>query len=163
MMSQPFEMDTAEYECLLSPPAEETGRPKPETASVRADFGAVSHTGKVRLKNEDHFLVFRLCRRQETLLTNIPDDQMSQPGGEIGYSMIVADGMGGMAAGEVASRLAITTALKLVNKSAKWGFKINQKEARSSSTASATISARSTRRSPRQARPIPGTSAWAPR
>ena len=44
--------------------------------------------------------------------------------------MIVADGMGGMAAGEVASRLAITTALKLVNKSAKWGFKINRKEAR---------------------------------
>jgi PPM family protein phosphatase len=42
----------------------------------------------------------------------------------------VADGMGGRAAGEVASRLAITTVLKLVHKSAKWGFKINQKEAR---------------------------------
>jgi protein phosphatase len=35
-----------------------------------------------------------------------------------------------MAAGEVASRLAITTALKLVNHSPKWGFKINKKEAR---------------------------------
>ena len=44
--------------------------------------------------------------------------------------MFVADGMGGMAAGEVASRLAITTALKLVNHSPKWGFKINKKEAR---------------------------------
>ena len=84
----------------------------------------------MRLKNEDHFLVFRLCRKQEILLTNIPDDEMSRSAGEDGYSMIVADGMGGMAAGEVASRLAITTALKLVNKSAKWGFKINQKEAR---------------------------------
>jgi protein phosphatase len=44
--------------------------------------------------------------------------------------MVVAEGMGGMAAGEVASRLAITTALKLVNHSPKWGFKINKKEAR---------------------------------
>jgi serine/threonine protein phosphatase PrpC len=42
----------------------------------------------------------------------------------------VADGMGGMAAGEVASRMAITTALKLIQKSPKWGFKINKKEAR---------------------------------
>jgi PPM family protein phosphatase len=44
--------------------------------------------------------------------------------------MFVADGMGGMAAGEVASRLAITTAMRLVNHSPKWGFKINRKEAR---------------------------------
>jgi protein phosphatase len=44
--------------------------------------------------------------------------------------MFIADGMGGMAAGEVASRLAIMTALKLVNRSPKWGFKINKKEAR---------------------------------
>ena len=80
MMSQPFEMDTAEYECLLSPSGEETDRPKPETMSVHADFGAVSHTGKVRLRNEDHFLVFRLCRNQETLLTNIPDDQLPPHG-----------------------------------------------------------------------------------
>jgi serine/threonine protein phosphatase PrpC len=123
-------MDTAEYQCLISPSAGDTGRPKPETTSVRAEFGAVSHAGKVRPKNEDHYLVFRISRKQETLLTNIPDDQQSQPAGEAGYSMIVADGMGGMAAGEVASRLAITTALKLVNKSAKWGFKINPKEAR---------------------------------
>ena len=129
-MSQPFEMDTAEYECLVGPSAGETDRPRPETTTVRADFGAATHAGKVRLKNEDHFLVFRLCRKQETLLTNIPEDEMSRSAGEAGYSMIVADGVGGMAAGEVASRLAITTALKLVNKSAKWGFKISHKEAR---------------------------------
>ncbi len=129
-MSQPFEMDTAEYECLVSPSAGDTDRPRPETTTVRADFGAATHAGKVRTRNEDHFLVFRLCREQQTLLTNIPDDQISRSAGEIGYSMIVADGIGGMAAGEVASRLAITTALKLVNRSAKWGFKINRKEAR---------------------------------
>jgi serine/threonine protein phosphatase PrpC len=129
-MSDPCELETAEYECLVSPSARETSQLKPESTTVRADFGAVSHPGKVRNQNEDHFLVFRLGRNQETLLTNIPADQLPEPTGEAGYSMIVADGIGGNAAGEVASRLAITTALKLVHKSPKWGFKINQKEAR---------------------------------
>jgi protein phosphatase len=35
-----------------------------------------------------------------------------------------------MAAGEVASRLAISTSLKLLHRSERWGFKINQREAR---------------------------------
>jgi protein phosphatase len=129
MVSNCFDLETAEYGCLVSPSARETSRVKPESTTVRADFGAVSHRGKVRLENEDHFLVFRLRRDQEALLTNIPADQLPEHTGEAGYSMIVADGMGGMAAGEVASRLAITTALKLVHKSPKWGFKINQQEA----------------------------------
>jgi PPM family protein phosphatase len=130
MMSDPSGLETAEYGCLVSPSARDIGRLKPESTAVRAAFGAVSHPGKVRLKNEDHFLVIRLVRDRETLLTNIPADQLPEHAGDAGYSMIVADGMGGLAAGEVASRLAITTALKLVHSSPKWGFKIDQKEAR---------------------------------
>ena len=38
--------------------------------------------------------------------------------------------MGGMAAGEVASRLAISTSLKLLQSSERWGFKVNKHEAR---------------------------------
>ena len=75
-------------------------------------------------------MVSQVSRKQEILLTNVPKDQFPAHTGEDGYSMIVADGMGGMAAGEVASRLAITTGLKLFHKSPKWGFKVNQKEAR---------------------------------
>jgi protein phosphatase len=130
MMTDSFELDTAEYACLVSPSARDTSQWKPESTSVRAEFGAVSHAGRVRSDNEDHFLVFRVSRDQEALLTNIPTAQLPEHTGEAGYSMIVADGMGGRAAGEVASRLAITTALKLVHKSPKWGFKINQNEAR---------------------------------
>ncbi len=86
--------------------------------------------GKVRVKNEDHFLVSKVSRKHEILATNVTDNHLPAHYGDDGYSMFVADGMGGMAAGEVASRLAITTALKLVNHSPKWGFKINKKEAR---------------------------------
>ena len=40
--------------------------------------------------------------------------------GETGYGMVVADGMGGMAGGEVASRLAVTLLLDLVLDTSDW-------------------------------------------
>jgi len=125
-----FEIETAEYDFAISQSALDSGKPKPVSSSVHFEYGAVSETGKVRDKNEDHFLVSKISRKQEVLSTNVPRDHIPTLTGDDGYAMIVADGMGGMAAGEVASRLAITTALKLIQKSPKWGFKINKKEAR---------------------------------
>jgi protein phosphatase len=125
-----FDLETAEFQFKISQSAQDTGRPKPPSSSVRIDFGAVSDTGKVRDKNEDHFLITKISRNQEVLLTNVADQHVPALAGEDGYAMLVADGMGGMAAGEIASRLAITTALNLIQKSPKWGFKINKKEAR---------------------------------
>ena len=75
---------------------------------VRFSFGAQTHPGKKRENNEDHFLVSRVSRNQEILLTNLPQDHLPEQTGDDGYLFIVADGMGGMAAGEVASRLAIS-------------------------------------------------------
>ena len=69
-MSKPFEIETSEYEFVISPSARETGQPKPATANVYAEIGAISHTGRVRSQNEDHFLVSRVSRKQEILLTN---------------------------------------------------------------------------------------------
>jgi protein phosphatase len=129
-MSKPAAMETAEYAFVISPSAWDHSRPKPETMTITAEFGAVSHAGKVRTKNEDHFLVSQISRKQEILSTNLPEDQFPSYTGENGYLFIVADGMGGMAAGEVASRLAISTSVNLIQRSTKWGFKINQREAR---------------------------------
>src|SRR5262249_47782801 len=145
-VSDSYELETAEYGCLVSRSAREASLWKPESTTVRAEFGAVSHARKVRPKNEDHFLVFRLGRNQEALLTNIPADQLPEPTGDAGYSMIVADGMGGMAAGEVASRLAITMALELVHRSPKWGSRSTRKRRASYSNGSTVTSVRSTRR-----------------
>jgi PPM family protein phosphatase len=129
-MNDPSELETAEYEFVISQSALDSSQIKPPSSMVRVEFGAVSHTGKVRAQNEDHFLVSKLSRKQQILLTNVPDEQFPEHFTEDGYSMIVADGMGGMAAGEVASRMAIATGVTLFQKSPKWGFKINKREAR---------------------------------
>jgi PPM family protein phosphatase len=129
-MSVPVEHKSAEYEIMASPSAQDSGLVKPPTAKIGFTFGAVTNVGKVRNKNEDHFLVSQFSRKQTILATNIGAEHIPEHIGEDAYSIIVADGMGGMAAGEVASRMAITTGIQLFAKAPKWGFKINKEEAR---------------------------------
>ena len=75
-------------------------------------------------------MVAQVRRTFNVLSHNLPKDEMPDFIGEDAYAMVVADGMGGMNAGDVASMLAISTGVKLADKSVKWGFKINEKEAR---------------------------------
>src|SRR5260370_11314496 len=84
--------------------------PWPDTGSARVqvDLAALSHPGLVRPQNEDHYLAGRFGRVLETLFSNLPEDQVPRRSQEIGYAMVVADGIGGAAAGEQASRTAIT-------------------------------------------------------
>ncbi len=132
MSFSPMKLETAEYEFLVSPLSTETKSftSEPHSASVRVDLGALSHPGLVRIRNEDHYMVAKISRTLEVLLDNLPEGELPQGLEEDGYSMVVADGMGGMNAGDVASMLAISTGLKLADKSVKWGLKINEREAR---------------------------------
>ena len=96
---------------------------------VNVDFGAVSDAGKIRKKNEDHYLVGRLGRSLEPLKTNMPSGLLPDRLDEYGYGMVVADGMGGAAAGDVASRMATNLLVKLIIDTAKWGRRIDKEEA----------------------------------
>lgn len=100
------------------------------SATVKVEFGGLSHTGKVRRINEDHYMIARLGRDQEMLLTNLAEGDVPKHFQESGYAMVVADGMGGAARGEVASSLAISTLAHLLLQFGKWNLRINEKIAR---------------------------------
>ena len=69
---------------------------------------AQTHTGMVREGNEDSFLVIDTTSESAEHLPDIRE----VASGEAGITLMVSDGMGGAAAGEVASSLAVTTVMK---------------------------------------------------
>jgi serine/threonine protein phosphatase PrpC len=116
--TMPFEFtDTQELEL---PPLLALDLTRPPSSTVQVDIAGLSHPGNVRPNNEDHFLVVRFGRFLESLETNLPADQVPARFEEYGYGLAIADGMGGHAAGEEASRLAITTLLNLVLSAPDW-------------------------------------------
>jgi protein phosphatase len=106
----------------ISVPQYSCGTLRPDTGSsrVEVDFGAVSHMGLVRANNEDHCLVMRFGRWFESVMTNLPAGATPTRAEEIAYGLAVADGMGGVEGGEVASRLAITTLVDLLLATPDW-------------------------------------------
>ena len=117
------EVGTGEFASL--PPRGREG-PEPYSALIRVDLAGRSHPGLVRGNNEDHFLVCRFGRFLETLQTNLPPDAVPPRAEEGGYGMVVADGMGGVVAGEEASRLAISTLVNLVLHTPDWILRLDE-------------------------------------
>ena len=109
-----------------SPASSRTGsRTDAAPASLRLDVGALSHCGHVRAVNEDAYLVFRIGRYLERVMSNVPEAELPSRYEDSGYLMMVADGLGGQAAGEVASRSALVTTLQLILRSPRWGLKLD--------------------------------------
>ena len=119
------ERDTAEFPL----PIKDDDPPREFSSQVRIDVAALSDNGKVRERNEDHFFVGRGGRHLATLLTNIPPSDVPTRFEETGYLMIVADGMGGHAGGEVASRMAITTLINIVLHMPDWILRLDEEHA----------------------------------
>lgn len=98
-----------------------------ETTPVNVDFGALTHPGKVRTNNEDHYSVVRRFRSREVLLTNMPPDTYP-PHKDEAFALAVADGVGGAAFGELASLIALRSGWELTGSAFKWPFKVNESE-----------------------------------
>jgi protein phosphatase len=96
------------------------------SASAQVEVAGLSHPGRVRPNNEDHFFICRFGRFLETLQTNIPSGEIPARAEEIGYGILVADGVGGSAAGEVASKLAIRTLVHLVLQTPDWFLRVEE-------------------------------------
>lgn len=72
-----------------------------------SSFG-LTDPGRVRTSNEDQFVIVELARTMTVHKTSIPQAQ-AQYSSHRGHIFVVADGMGGHQAGEVASALSIKT------------------------------------------------------
>lgn len=92
---------TDEY---VAHPASELRRPPGWTLR---GYG-LSDTGRVRQNNEDVYLVGELSRTLIVHGTNVPQPDATY-GEHRGYIFLVADGVGGHQAGEIASRLSTTS------------------------------------------------------
>ena len=75
---------------------------------IRVDVSGLSHAGKVRSVNEDHFAIMTLQKAVQLRATNLQDttllDRLRKPQVDI---FVVADGVGGGVGGKIASGVAV--------------------------------------------------------
>jgi serine/threonine protein phosphatase PrpC len=101
----------------LPPPWRQAAPPRP---FVRVDVGGRTHAGKVRPNNEDNFHVVQFGRYLRPMLSSLPGDEIPEEDDCAGYVFVVADGVGGHSAGEIASRRAIALFFEYALQTPDW-------------------------------------------
>lgn len=96
----------------------------PPAPPMDVRYGGATHPGKVRDNNEDHFAIIHRCRSQHFLSTNLSRENLPAFRDEA-YGFIVADGLGGEAAGEMASRLVMEESWELSAQASSWIMKFS--------------------------------------
>lgn len=81
---------------------------KPRDSEI--DVYGLTHQGKVRKTNNDHFLIASLHKRTDVKLTSLPGlAEASTHDERVAFLAMVADGVGGSETGEEASRITLET------------------------------------------------------
>ncbi len=79
------------------------------------DMFGLTHTGKVRQENQDHFMLCTVHQQVVVHGTSLPDvDALPLRGERLATYMLVADGVGGATGGGEASRVALATITQYV-------------------------------------------------
>jgi serine/threonine protein phosphatase PrpC len=93
-----------------------TGNRKPNDDEI--DVFGVSHQGKVRKSNQDHFLLATVHKHVSVLSTNLSETERLPLADErLAFLAMVADGVGGGAGGEQASTTALEIATQYITSS----------------------------------------------
>ncbi len=126
MHMDPDEQSAVTQELILKAP-DENFRSDPG-ALMAIDVAATTHAGHVRPSNEDHYLILRFGRSLHSITTNVSSDLLPQDYDVTGYGLVVADGLGGMAGGEIASRSALAKLVELVIETPDWILRLDEPE-----------------------------------
>jgi PPM family protein phosphatase len=91
----------------------DTLAPAPGQSMTHVDAFGLSHAGKVRPANEDHFAIMTLQKSVQLRVTNLQDtsiiDRLKRP--EV-HMLVVADGVGGAVGGKLASGVAVKSVVE---------------------------------------------------
>jgi serine/threonine protein phosphatase PrpC len=96
-------------------PATASAGPRPLDDEV--DVYGLTHPGKVRKDNQDHFLICALQKRMQVYHTSLPHPDLLMKPERLAFIGMVADGVGGSAAGEEASRLTLESVTRYLSQS----------------------------------------------
>jgi PPM family protein phosphatase len=94
------------------------------------DAHGVTHPGKVRRDNQDHYLLCSLRRQVVVRSSSVPqaDAVLGTESERLASMAIVADGVGGAAKGETASRVALTGIARYVSRSLRCYYRSEEGE-----------------------------------
>jgi protein phosphatase len=115
---------------VITQPFQASELPAPFSSLVEVEQAALSDAGRVRDQNEDAYLLFKTGRSWECGPTSLPTGHVPKRFDECGYVMAVADGMGGHKAGEVASHMALRTAVAIILNTPHWALKLDNPQNR---------------------------------
>jgi serine/threonine protein phosphatase PrpC len=101
----------------------------PLSSLVKVDIAAASDRGTSRPYNDDHYLVVRIGRTQDTLATSLSSADVPAAFEEYAYAMLVADGLGEGGSGSVASRVALSTIAHMALDHGRWNLRIDPETA----------------------------------
>lgn len=107
------------------------GSPGSAAPGLRPEIFGLTDVGHVRTHNEDSFLVAKLERSMRVYQSSRPvSDGTKVKGPPQGWLLMVADGMGGHAAGEVASAMTIDGLAKYVFTLMPWSLPRSKRDSR---------------------------------
>jgi serine/threonine protein phosphatase PrpC len=92
-----------------------TAAPPRKPRDDEIDVFGLTHVGKVRKTNQDHFLLGSLHKRLTVTQSSLPLEDLQIGEERVAFLMMVADGVGGGQKGEEARRVALEDVTRYIS------------------------------------------------